>query len=119
MVLLKRMAKKNILLSTPPYDVEKALLALGANLRTARLRRQLTLSDVANKIGAGRRVVADAEQGKPSTGAVVYVALLWTYGLLDDFPLLADPSRDQTGLTLARLREGERVRTGPEPDNDF
>lgn len=119
MVHLKYMSRQNILLSAPPYDVEKALLALGANLRTARLRRQLTLSDVASKIGAGRRVVADAERGKPSTGVVVYVALLWTYGLLDDFQSMADPGRDQVGLTLARLQEGERVRPGLEPDNDF
>lgn len=32
MLVLEHMAKKNILLSSPPYDVERALLALGANL---------------------------------------------------------------------------------------
>ncbi len=74
---------------------------------------------MAGKIGAGRRAVADAEKGKPSTGAVIYVALLWTYGLLDDFRLLADPGRDQEGLTLARLQENTRVRYEQGPDHDF
>lgn len=113
------MAKINPLFSTPPYEIEKSLLDLGANLRTARLRRRLTIADVATKIGTGRRAVADAERGKPSTGAAVYVALLWVYGLLDDFRLLADPGRDQEGLTLARLRENKRVRYEQEPDDDF
>jgi hypothetical protein len=117
--VLKIMAKLNPLFSTPPFEIEKALQELGANLRTARLRRRLTIADVAAKIGAGRRAVADAEKGKPSTGVVVYVALLWTYGLLDDFRLLADPARDQEGLTLARLRENRRVRYEQGPDNDF
>ena len=113
------MAKLNPLFSTPPYEIEKALIELGANLRTARLRRRLTIVDVAGKIGAGRRAVADAEKGKPSTGMVVYVALLWAYGLLDDFRLLADPGRDQEGMTLARLQENVRVRHQLGPDNDF
>lgn len=113
------MAKINPLFSAPPYEVEKALQDLGRNLRTARLRRRLTIADVAGKVGAGRRAVADAERGKPSTGAVIYVALLWTYGLLDDFQLLADPGRDQEGLTLARLQENQRVRYEQDPDNDF
>ena len=44
-------------------------------LRTARLRRNLTIQDVADKIGTGPRAVADTEKGKSSTGIVVYVAL--------------------------------------------
>ena len=38
------------LLSTPPYEVETALKRLGANLRMARLRRNITLADVAARI---------------------------------------------------------------------
>ena len=113
------MAKLNSLFVAPPFEVEKALQELGANLRTARLRRRLTIADVASKIGAGRRAVADAEKGKPSTGVVVYVALLWTYGLLDDFRLLADSGRDQEGQTLVRLQESQRIRYEQSPGNDF
>jgi transcriptional regulator with XRE-family HTH domain len=38
--------------------VEQALKRLGANLRTARLRRNLTLRAVAEKIGTGARAVS-------------------------------------------------------------
>lgn len=70
------MTARNTLTSTPPYAVEQVLKQLGANLRTARLRRNLTIEDVAKKIGTGPRPVSNAEHGKPSTGVAVYVALL-------------------------------------------
>ena len=57
------MARKNTLTSSPPYVVEQTLNRLGANLRIARLRRNLTIEDVAEKIGTGRRAVIDAEKG--------------------------------------------------------
>jgi len=44
------MSARNPLLAAPPYPVEKALKKLGANLRTARLRRNLTIQEVAEKI---------------------------------------------------------------------
>ena len=73
------MAGRNPLLAAPPPQVEQALERLGKNLKTARLRRNLRIKDVARRIGTGTRAVTDAERGKPSTGAAVYVALLWTF----------------------------------------
>ena len=76
------MKTKTLLMNAPPYEVEQALTRLGNNLRTARLRRNLTIEQVAEKIGAGKRAVMDAEKGKRGTAAGAYMALLWTYGLL-------------------------------------
>ena len=95
----------NQLLKAPPYPVEQALKRLGANLRTARLRRNDTIEDVAEKIGTGRRAVMDAERGKPSTGAGIYVALLWAYDLLGPLDDIADPAKDEQGLMLASAKE--------------
>src|SRR5687768_7431273 len=97
---------------TQPYEVERALKRLGGNLRVARLRRQLTLEDVAGKIGTGVRAVSDAEKGKASTGIAVYAALLWTYGMLEEFGQLADPQADREGTALAMSREPRRARPG-------
>ena len=111
------MAKPNPLLKSPPYEVEQALKVLGANLRTARLARGLTLQDIGNKIGAGVRAVADAEKGKPSTAVGVYVALLWALGLIDQLGDVAAPGKDVEGLALreTRRRGGRRETL----DNDF
>ena len=113
------MARKNVLTSSPPYPVEQALKRLGANLRTARLRRNLTIEDVAEKIGTGRRAVIAAEKGKPSTSAAVYAALLWTYDLLGPMGELADPALDEEGLALAGPRERARARESKGLDSDF
>jgi len=113
------MSARNPLLAAPPYAVEQALKLLGANLRTARLRRNLTIGDVAEKIGAGPRAVADAEKGKPSTGIATYAALLWTYDLLGELEAIADPARDNEGQALALSRERSRARHSGGMDNDF
>ncbi|NEV64722.1 helix-turn-helix domain-containing protein [Thiorhodococcus minor] len=113
------MTASNLLTTAPPYEVEQAMKRLGANLRTARLRRNLTIDEVAAKIGTGPRAVMNAEKGKPSTGAVVYLALLWTYGLLDPVTALADPAKDEEGLTLELARGRTRARAKDELDDDF
>lgn len=113
------MAKKNALTAAPPYAVERAIRRLGGNLRTARLRRNLTIEEVADKIGTGPRAVSDAEQGKITTGVVVYTALLWAYDLLSPIGLLADPSTDEEGLALSMRRERARAEKPEELDSDF
>ncbi|HEV8690390.1 MAG TPA: helix-turn-helix transcriptional regulator [Ideonella sp.] len=113
------MTARNKLVTAPPYPVEQTLLRLGANLRTARLRRNLTLEDVAEKIGTGKRAVSDAEKGKPSTGVAVYAAMLWALDLLDQLDLVAAPEKDEEGQTLALARERARARPRTELSNDF
>ena len=94
----------------PPAPVAEALTTLGSNLKTARLRRNPTEKDVAFKTGVGRKVVADAEKGKPSTSAAVYVAMLWALGLQDGLAQLADPKTDKVGLIGSLM--GTRTRGG-------
>jgi transcriptional regulator with XRE-family HTH domain len=113
------MAARNQLLQAPPYLVEQALTRLGENLRTARIRRNFTIDDVAQKIGTGRRAVMDAEKGKASTGAGVYIALLWVYGLLSQLNEVANPVHDEEGLTLVAPKEKIRARKSGELDSDF
>lgn len=113
------MTAKNTLLIAPPYAVEQSLKRLGSNLRTARLRRNLTIEEVAQKIGTGPRPVSDAEKGKPSTSAAVYIALLWVYDLLDQMNDVADPELDNEGLSLSLGRERTRAREKKGLDNEF
>jgi transcriptional regulator with XRE-family HTH domain len=111
--------RRNQLLVSQPYPVERALKAVGSNLRTARIRRGLTRTEVAQKIGAGVRAVMGAERGKPSTGVAVYAALLWLYDLLPAFEDLANPLKDAHGLALARRKQPLRARKARGLDNDF
>ncbi len=94
------MTARNALTLSPPVAVDQAIKRLGADLRVARLRRNLSLACVAQKTGAGIRAIADAEKGKPSTGVAVYAALLWTYGMVDRLGALADPATDREGIAF-------------------
>jgi transcriptional regulator with XRE-family HTH domain len=113
------MVARNKLLDAPPYPVEQALTRLGQRLRTARVRRNFTIQEVADKIGTGPRAIMDAEKGKASTGIGVYVALLWVYDLLSPFNEVANPNLDEQGLALAAAKEKTRARKGAGLDNDF
>lgn len=113
------MPPRSQLTETPPYAVEEAIKKLGANLRTARLRRNITLADMAAKLGVSRFVVADAEKGKVSTNVAVYVGMLWAMNLLDHLEPVAAPAHDEEGLALSVFDERERARQKGGLDNDF
>ena len=113
------MVARNNLLLAVPYPVESAINKVGANLRTARLRRKLTIEEVAEKIGTGARAIRAAEHGKASTGIAVYAALLWAYDLLSPFEELAAPESDTEGLARSDIGKDARARRSRGLDNDF
>ena len=113
------MRRKSPLVSSMPSTVEMAVKRLGTNLRTARLRRNMSLMDVASRLGVSRYVIAHAETGKASTSVAVYVGLLWVYGLLDQFSILADPAQDREGMSLSLANDRSHARRAEALDNDF
>jgi transcriptional regulator with XRE-family HTH domain len=118
-MVLPNMEARNLLLKAAPYQVEQAVKKLGRDLKTARLRRNLTIREVAQKIGTSRFAVADAERGKLSTSVAVYAALLWTFGLIDHLADLSDPSKDEEGTKLSLSGARARARHRQELDNEF
>jgi transcriptional regulator with XRE-family HTH domain len=113
------MAATNKLFTAPPHPVEKALKELGGNLRTARLRRKMTIQNVAERVGAGQRAIMEAEKGKASTGIAIYMALLWVYGLLGPVADLADPTKDKEGIAREATSGRVRARKSGALDSDF
>jgi transcriptional regulator with XRE-family HTH domain len=113
------MSKRNALTMALPFSVEQPLRTLGANLRIARLARNLSIEQVAAKIGVGYRTVATAEAGKPGTAIGVYLSLLWVYGLIGQVHELADPVRDPLVQRAARTRERAYPTRRGALDNDF
>ena len=113
------MVARNPLVAAPPFPVETALTVLGANIRTARLRRRLSAEAIAQKIGVSRQTVAEAERGNPSTAIAVYVGLLWALGLVEQLADVASPATDEVGRALAMQHEPKRARSREVLDNDF
>lgn len=113
------MALRSKLVAAPPYAVEAAVERLGAHLRIARVRRNLSLLEMASRLGVDRHVVADAERGKLTTGIAVYAGLLWALNLLDRLEPVADPALDEEGLALAMNEARTRSYASRKLDNDF
>ncbi len=104
---------------SPPAAVENVLKRLGLNIRTARLRRRLSMKELAERIGVSRYVVADIEKGKPTTAIVAYLGALWALGLLKDMQEVADPDRDEEGKILERARSPKTAPKRRVIDDDF
>jgi transcriptional regulator with XRE-family HTH domain len=102
-----------------PAAVEEALVRLGRNIRTARLRRRLTREDLAGRIGISRQVLAQIEKGKPTTAVAAYLGAMWALGLLNQLKDVADPDRDEEGKTLERARSPKAAPKRRKMDDDF
>ena len=110
MLTVSIMPRPTQIAESPPAPVEEALLRLGRNIRTARLRRRMPQEALARRIGISRFVVADIEKGKPTTGVAGYVGALWVLGLLSHMRDVADPDRDEEGKALDRTRSPRTAR---------
>ena len=113
------MTRNSKISEAPPAAVEEALIRLGRNIRTARLRRRLTRQDLAGRIGISRQVLAQIEKGKPTTAIAAYLGALWALGLLNQLKDVADPDRDEEGKTLERARSPKSAPKRRKIDDDF
>jgi len=113
------MSRVSKISKSPPAAIEEILNRLGRNIRTARLRRRLSMAELAERIGISRYVMADVEKGKPTTAIAAYMGSLWALGLHGDIRKLADPDSDEEGKILEQARS---PRTAPKRkiiDDDF
>ena len=105
--------------ATVPFEVTSMLADLGAFIRTARTRRQLTQADLASKCQISRKTLSSIETGLPGVALANFLTVLWALGLLDSARTLLDPTRDEHGLVLEAARRKKRVRLSNPVDNDF
>ena len=113
------MAQPSPIVQQPPAAVEQALTRLGRDIRTARLRRNWRLEDLAARLGVSRFTVADVERGKPGTSAAAYLGALWALGLLEQLTPVADPDHDSVGKTLEAARAPRVARRSGLLNDDF
>lgn len=104
---------------TIPFQIERALGELGHNIRKARVRRNISLAEMAERLGVHRTVLSDVEKGKPGTSIAAYAGMLWAMDLLPELQAVADPQNDSHGLALASREERERASSPRGMDNDF
>ncbi|WP_421567843.1 helix-turn-helix transcriptional regulator [Stenotrophomonas sp. PD6] len=86
---------------TPPVRPQhaKRIEALGQRLRTARVARGMTQSNLAERVGVDRTTIGKLEAGDPSTSLSTVLRVLSTLGLDQDIDRIA--ATDDVGAQLA------------------
>lgn len=93
-----------------PLPVRRALKKLGADISTARRRREISTLLMAERALISRMTLHRAERGDPSVSIGVYATLLFVLGLTDRLSALADPGADLLGMSLAENALPKRIR---------
>lgn len=95
----------------PTAASRKALHKLGADIRVARLTRDLPMSLLAERAFTSRSTLKRVEEGDPAVSIGIYAAVLNALGLVDGLAQVADISRDTVGQMLAEDALPKRART--------
>ncbi|MBU2605149.1 MAG: helix-turn-helix domain-containing protein [Alphaproteobacteria bacterium] len=89
----------------------KALARLGQDIRNARLRRGIAVSDLAIRAGTSPSSVSRLEKGDPGVGMGTLADILVVLGLADRLADLIDIRKDDLGLALAAEQLPRRGRS--------
>ena len=90
-------------------NARRALEALGANIKTARLKRRISVKGFAERVGVSESTISRLEKGDDgvSIGTLAMACLvLGEIGRISDF---LDPGSDDTGLLLDRRALPKRI----------
>jgi transcriptional regulator with XRE-family HTH domain len=102
-----------------PLEATERIKELGHRLRLARIRRGMSIADVAAKAGINRNTLSALELGKQGVAMGVYVTVLWALGLDRTLGGVAHPDADTHGKTLEASRRPVRVRKSQKSRNEY
>ena len=92
-----------------PRKLEQKMQTVGEQIRLARLRRDLSVAQVAERATCSPMTVSRIEKGTPTVAIGIYLRVLYALQLDDDILLLAQ--KDEMGRALQDLALKHRERT--------
>jgi transcriptional regulator with XRE-family HTH domain len=104
---------KQTLPSFPRY--QRLAVSLGERLRVARLRRRMSATEMAERMGVSRMTLYSLEKGDLSVGLGILVRALGVLGLEEDLGRLAADDELGRKLADAAARPSRRARRTPAP----
>lgn len=99
---------KNTMGTRLPRKLEQKMELVGEQIKLARLRRNLSIAQVAERATCSPLTVARIEKGTPTVSIGIYARVLYVLQLDDDLTLIAKD--DVLGRTLQDLRLKHRTR---------
>lgn len=91
-----------------PRKLEKTMTIMGEQIKLARLRRNLSIAQIAERTTCSPLTVNRIEKGSPTVSMGIYARVLYALQLDDDLLLLA--KEDTLGRTLQDLGLKHRQR---------
>lgn len=91
-----------------PIKLKENLLIVGEQLRMARLRRKLTMEQVAERAQCSRLTIARLEKGNPAVSIGVLVRVLFALQLSED--ILAIAKNDELGHIIQDIEVKNKKR---------
>ncbi len=91
-----------------PRKLEQKMQIVGEQIKLARLRRNLSVSQVAERATCSTLTVTRIEKGAPTVAIGIYLRVLYALQLDDDILLLAQ--KDEMGRALQDLALTRRER---------
>jgi transcriptional regulator with XRE-family HTH domain len=104
---------------TLPAQVLERVDNLGHRVRVARVRRGMSIAELAAKAGVNRNTLNALELGRPGVSLGAFVTVLWALGLDGTLEGLANPDADMHGKTLEASRRPKRVRKSRKPTDEY
>lgn len=92
---------KNTIGTKLPRKLEQKMALVGEQIKLARLRRNLSISQVAERATCSTLTVSRIEKGSPTVSIGIYARVLYVLQLDDDLLLIA--KEDVLGRTLQDL----------------
>jgi len=93
-----------------PLPVKRALAKLGEDIRSARLRRRITTTTMAERAFITRPTLRKVEHGDPGVSLGIYATIMFVLGMTPRLADLADSRTDEVGLQLDEERLPKRIR---------
>ncbi len=94
--------------TTMPRKLETNLQTVGEQIRLARLRRNLSVAQVAERASCSPLTISRIEKGTPTVAIGIYLRVLYALQLEDDILLLAQ--KDELGRAIQDLTLKNRER---------
>ncbi len=92
-----------------PRDLARDMVQVGEQIRLARLRRDLSMAQVAERAMCSIPTLTKLEKGAPNVAIGIYLRVLYVLGLNGDILLLAKEDPLGRALQDARLPHRERA----------
>lgn len=105
--------------SAIPAEAADRIRELGYRTRLARIRRGMSIAELAAKAGVNRNTLNALELGKAGVALGTYVTVLWALGLDRTLDGVAHPDADVHGKTLESSRRPARVRKSQRSKNEY